>query len=177
MSPSTDPASARKLLADAGYAGGEIAYRYWKDYYTAEIATAQILQQMWKAVGLNIKLEMVETSEQALAAGQGITNISNAAYYPDPLGQLFRLYGAGGLIPSRGQWSNAEFDKLGSDLLQLDHGKRRAAAARLLDIYEQDPPGTYLHTLPMFYGKRKGFEWAPTDTAFMDLRAENLRAT
>jgi peptide/nickel transport system substrate-binding protein len=172
-----DPAAARKLLTEAGYAGGEIAYRYWKDYYTAEIATAQALQQMWKAVGLNVKLELVETTDQALAAGQGITNISNAAYYPDQLGQLFRLYGTGGLIPNRGQWSNAEFDKLGLDLLDLDHAKRRAAAARLLDIYEEDPPGTYLHTLPMFYGKRKAFTWTPTDTAFMDLRADNLRTT
>ncbi len=35
--------------------------------------------------------------------GQGITDISNAAYSPDPLGQLFRLYGAGGPIPRQGQ--------------------------------------------------------------------------
>jgi peptide/nickel transport system substrate-binding protein len=169
-----DPAAARALLAEAKYAGGEIAYRYWKDYYTAEIATAQVLQQMWKAVGLNVKLEMVETTDQALAAGQGITDISNGAYYTDPLGQLFRLYGAGGLIPNRHQWSNAEFDRLGRDLLTVDHPKRRAAAARLLDIYEEDPPGTYLHTLPMFYGKRKQLGWTPTDTAFMDFRTGNL---
>lgn len=170
-----DPAAARKLLAEAGYAGGEISFRYYKDYYTAEVATAQVLQQMWKAVGLNVKLELVENTDQALAPGQAITDISNAAYYPDPLGQLFRLYGAGGLIPNRGQWSNAEFDRLGSELLDLDHAKRRAAAARMLDIYEQDPPGTYLHTLPMFYGKRKELGWTPTNTAFMDLRAGNLR--
>jgi peptide/nickel transport system substrate-binding protein len=169
-----DPAAARALVAEAGYNGGEIAYRYWKDYYTAEIATAQVLQQMWKAVGLNVKLEMVETTDQALAAGQGITDISNAAYYTDPLGQLFRLYGTGGLIPNRHQWSNAEFDRVGAELFGIDHAKRRAAAVRILDIYEEDPPGTYLHTLPMFYGKRKQLGWVPTDTAFMDFRTGNL---
>jgi peptide/nickel transport system substrate-binding protein len=169
-----DPAAARALLAEAGYSGGEIAYRYWKDYYTAEIATAQVLQQMWKAVGLNVKLEMVETTDQALAEGQGITDISNGAYYFDQLGQLFRLYGTGGLIPNRGQWSNRDFDHLGEVLLGVDHEKRRAAAARMLDIYEEDPPGTYLHTLPMFYGKRKQIAWTPTDTAFMDFRPGNL---
>lgn len=171
-----DPDAAKKLLKEAGYDGGEIAYRYLKDYYTNEVATAQVLQQMWKAVGLNVKLSLVESTEQVLAAGQGISNISNAAYYPDPLGQILRLYGKGGLIPNRKQWSNAEFDKVGEDLLGLDHAKRRAASARLLDIYEQDPPGTYLHTLPMFYGKRRKIKWTPNDTAFMDLRAGNLQA-
>lgn len=171
-----DLAQARKLLAEAGYKGEEIPYRFVKDYYTGEVATAQILQQMWKAAGLNVKLELVENWDQVYAPGSAIVNISNASYFPDPLGQLFRLYGKGGLIPSRKQWSNADFDAAGDDLLSLDKARRQGAARQILEIYEQDPPGTYLHVLPMFYGKRKNVIWTPADTAFMDFRAGNLRA-
>lgn len=171
-----DPARARKLLAEAGYKGGEIPYRYLKDYYTGEVATAQILQQMWKAVGVNVKLELVDNFNQVIADGGGISNISNAAYYPDPLGQLFRLYGRGGLIPTRKQWSSADFDATEAGLLSLDKSERQAAARRALVIYENDPPGTYLHELPMFYGKRKSVTWMANDTAFMDFRAGGLRS-
>jgi hypothetical protein len=44
----------------------------------------------------------------------------------------------------------------------------------MLEIYENDPPGTYLHVLPMFYGKQKALNWQPMKTAFMDFRAQGL---
>jgi peptide/nickel transport system substrate-binding protein len=171
-----DPEGARRLLKEAGYKGEEILYWYLTDYYSGEVSTAQILQQMWKAVGLNVRLELKESFAQISNGpgpfvGRGIFNLSNSAYYPDPLGQLFRLYGKDGLLPSFGVWSNAEFDALGPELLKTDLATRRKATRRLLEIYEEDPPGTYLHELPMFYGKRKSVQWSAQDTPFMDFRA------
>ena len=46
-----DPDEAKRLLKEAGYNGEEISYRYLQDYYTSEVATAQVLQSMWKSVG------------------------------------------------------------------------------------------------------------------------------
>ena len=53
--------------------------------------------------------------------------------------------------------------------------QRIAAMTAMLDIYERtDPPGTFLHTLPMFYGMRSNIDWTPTDTGYMDFSARSL---
>ncbi|MBM3531239.1 MAG: peptide ABC transporter [Alphaproteobacteria bacterium] len=174
-----DPAKARQLAAAAGYKGEEIAYRYRQDYYTGEVQTAQILQAMWKAVGINVKLEMKESGDEITGAkalpGLGVFNISNGAYWNDPLGQIWRLYQPGGLIQGYKTWWNAEFDALGKDLLGTDKDKRRAAFAKMLEIYDYaDPPGTTLHNFPLFYGVKKSVKWKGGLTGFMDFRADNL---
>jgi len=174
-----DPELAKQLLAEAGYRGEEITYRYLQDYYTGEVATAQILQSMWKAVGLNVKLELKENWDQiegdGANVGRGVYNMSNGAYYADPIGQIWRLYGPDGLYQDLGSWASPEFDALGPDLMSIDLATRQAAMRKMLEIYERtDPPGTYLHVLPLFYGKRTDFVWRSTDTAFMDFRAGAL---
>jgi peptide/nickel transport system substrate-binding protein len=173
-----DPAKAKALLAEAGYKGEEISYRYLQDYYTNEVSTAQVLAQMWKDVGFNIKLELKENwaqvEDKESDAGRGITNSSNGAYFPDPVGQVWRLFGPNGDVQPTGWWTDAEFNKQGEILMSVDHAARHAAFAKMLDIFEQDPPGTYLHQLTMFYGKRKDLNWQPTYRAFMDFRSGNL---
>jgi peptide/nickel transport system substrate-binding protein len=67
-----------------------------------------------------------------------------------------------------------DFNKLGEQLFTTDKMARKAAFTKMLDVFEQDPPGTYLHQLTMFYGKRKDLNWTPTNRAFMDFRAGNL---
>jgi len=177
-----DPDKARQLLADAGYKGEEINYWYLNDYYTAEIATAQILQQMWRDVGLNVTIGMKEDSSSIYTADKhlpdrGIFNISNTAYWHDPAGMLWHLYGSGGPVQtSYGSWSNERFNAIGGNLLSVDLAMRQATFREMLQIYEyDDPPGTYLHYLTFFYGLRNGIEWTPSRTAFMDLRAANLK--
>ena len=57
----------------------------------------------------------------------------------------------------------------------LDVAERRAAFARMQDIYETaDPPGTVLHDLVMLYGKKKSIAWQPYPAEFMDFGPGNL---
>lgn len=173
-----DPDKARTLLKEAGYKGEPISYRYLQDYYTAEVSTAQVLAAMWKEVGVNVQLELKENWGQIedveSDAGRGIINSSNGAYFPDPIGQVYRLFGPAGDVQPPGWWRNDEFNKLGDALFTTDEAARRAAFTKMLDVFEQDPPGTYLHQLTMFYGKRKDLKWTPTNRAFMDFRAGAL---
>jgi peptide/nickel transport system substrate-binding protein len=175
-----DPDKARQLLAEAGYKGEPIKYHYRADYYTGEIATAQVLQAMWKEVGLNVEIVLTEDISKVNTKDhipdRGIFNLSNGAYWNDPLGQIWRLYLPGGLIQGYGSWANPEFDALGADLQSTDPAKRRAAFARMLQIYEyDDPPGTYLTVFPLYYGVRSDVEWKAGMTGYMDLRAGNLK--
>jgi peptide/nickel transport system substrate-binding protein len=174
-----DPEKAKELLKAAGYKGEEISYRYLQDYYTGEVTTAQILADMWRQVGINVKLELKENWDQietdAAAKDRGIINWSATAFYPDPLSQLYRLFGPDGWFQQHHMWDNAEFNRWGEVLKGVDKAKRQEAVRKMLQIFEyDDPPGTYLHTLPMFYGLRNGIQWQPTGKDFMDLRAGNL---
>jgi len=173
-----DPDKARQLLKEAGYHGEEISYRYLQDYYTGEVNTAQILADMWRQVGINVKLELKENWGQIEddPEGRGIFNWSNSAEYPDPLGQIYRLYGPDGWFQRNHTYQSDAFNQWGEQLKSGDKATRTEAARQLLDIYErQDPPGTYLHTLPMFYGVRADLDWTPNDTPFMDLSSRMLR--
>jgi peptide/nickel transport system substrate-binding protein len=93
--PAYDPEKARKLLAEAGYKGEVIPYRLIPNYYTLQNATAQVLVEMWKAVGVNVRLDFKENWQQIYATegGRGIRDWSNSVFWQDPVGVLVRLYG------------------------------------------------------------------------------------
>ncbi len=174
-----NPEKAKQLLKEAGYNGEEISYRYMVDYYTGEVATAQILQQMWADVGLNVKLELKENWSQIetdeAAEGRGIINWSATAVFPDPLSQIARLYGPNGYFQVHNMWHNDDFNKQFEIISGTDPAARREAVKKMLDISEnQDPPGTYLYLLPLFYGQSDKVKWTPIVSHFMDFRAGSL---
>lgn len=172
-----DPKAARDLLTKAGYAGAPIPLRIKSgDSYPAEKATAEVLVQMWRAVGINVQIEMVENWPQVWERpGTGMRNASSGMMYPDPLSQLWRRHGRNGWTAHYGWWKNEEFFKLG-DILQTstDLDERRRVFARMLEITEQDPPGIVIHTETAFYGVRSGVKWRPYASQRMDFRARNL---
>lgn len=173
-----NPDKAKALLKEAGYNGEEIYYRVLSDYYTLEVSTAQILVEMWKAVGLNVKLQIKENWDQITEDNESrhIFNSSNTAVYPDPVGQLWRRFGPKGWYQGQKAFVNAEFNVQGKILeTSTDLATRRAAFRRLLEIYhEEDPGGTPLHELTMFYGKQANIDWTAYSFEYMDLRAGNL---
>jgi peptide/nickel transport system substrate-binding protein len=173
-----DPELARRLLHEAGYKGEPIPYRTHPGYYTLQLQTAQVLQEMWKAVGLNVQLEVKENWTQIFATeGRGIRDWSNSVLFQDPAGALSRLYGPRGPVQSGyKEWSNAAFNR-DCDILEtsLDVAERRAAFARMLDVYETaDPPGAVLHDLVMLYGKKTSVVWHPYPVEYMDFGPGNL---
>ena len=177
-----NPEKAKQLLKEAGYNGEEISYRYMVDYYTGEVATAQILQQMWADVGLNVKIELkenwaqIETNEAA--PGRGIINWSATAIFPDPLSQIARLYGPDGWFQVHDMWHSDDFNKQFEIVSGTDPVARRKAVKEMLEITEnQDPPGTYLYLLPVFYGQSEKIKWTPAVSHFMDFRAGSLEIT
>ena len=177
--PAYDPEAARALLKAAGYAGQAIEFRVLNNYYANEVSTAQALVEMWKAVGLNVVLQMKENWTQVLeqTPSRGIRNWSNTMAYPDPVGLAWRLYGVRG--PVQGgykEWTNAEFNALGAVLeTSVDTAERQATWRRMLEISEQeDPAATVLHQFAIFYGKRRDVQWKAAPVEYMDLRPAAL---
>lgn len=170
--PRFDPDAARRLLREAGYAGEPIEYRIFSGYYTNEVPTAQVLIEMWRAVGLNARLRIVETIGQMYEQPiNGLLNSSQTVQLPDPLGMMWRSYGPGGIFHTTlGIWRNAEYDRLGAALTrESDPATRRTLHRRMLEIsVEEDPVAVILHTNSVFYGARRGLGWRPGRTLTMD---------
>ncbi|MFC0406702.1 ABC transporter substrate-binding protein [Roseomonas elaeocarpi] len=172
-----DPERAMQLLREAGYRGEEIVYRTQPNYYTNALKAAQVLVEMWKAVGVNARVQVVENSSQMRAAGSQVSNWSNSTRLPDPLGSLWIAWGPGGFPQAGKGWTSTEaFNRAGRALeAETDLGKRREYFAAMLDAWEDEAPGTILYQPAEFYAVRKSVQWRPYTFYFMDLRPDNLR--
>lgn len=174
-----DPEKAKALLAEAGYKGEKIVYRTQASYYTNALEAAQVLIEMWKAVGINAELQVVETSDQMKGEGAQIFNWSNSTRLPDPLGALWVAWGPGGEIQAKDVWSvesRKAFNEYGKALeAETDPVKRKALFVKMLDAWEDEAPGTILYQPFEAYAIKKSIQWRPTTFYFMDLRPDNLR--
>ena len=72
-----DPEKAKKLVKASGYDGKTLTYRMVPNYYLNGIEAGQVLLEMWKKVGINVKLEMVDNSKQKRGKGVEIYAWSN----------------------------------------------------------------------------------------------------
>lgn len=175
--PAYDPDEARALLREAGYNGEPITYRIRNDYYTAQMATGQILVEGWRAVGLNIQLQVVETTAQVWDVPdeiRGINDWSAGASVPDPSIQA-ATWGRAGRPWRINNWRNEEFGDLCHELeTSTDHPRRIAAWRRMLRIVEHEDPGyIVLHRNGNFTAKQADIRWRPSQSFVMDFGAQN----
>jgi peptide/nickel transport system substrate-binding protein len=163
-----DPDLARRLLRESGYSGETITYKLLNNYYPNQVAGAQSMIEMWRAVGLNVQIEMMESFSQIYRKSvNAIFDSSSTAIFPDQLGQAWREFGPNGTLPKQvGIWRNEEYFKLGATLKEaVDVNERQRILRRMLAIvHEDDPPCVVLHVSGQFYGKRKQVPWIPGQT-------------
>ncbi|MFN5523726.1 ABC transporter substrate-binding protein, partial [Bradyrhizobium sp.] len=175
--PAFDPKLAQDLLKQAGYKGDPIPYRLLNNYYTNQVATAQVLVEMWQAVGLNVQIETKENWSQILerAPTRAVRDWSNSAAFNDPVSSLVAQHGPNGQQQQVGEWSNAELNKL-SEFLETstDREARKKAFRRMLEIAErEDPAYTVLHQNATFTAKPKSIKWKASPAFAMDFRTGN----
>jgi peptide/nickel transport system substrate-binding protein len=176
--PAFDPAEARRLLREAGYRGDPIPYRLLNNYYTNQNATAQILVEMWRTVGLNVQIEMRENWQQIFDRNspRGVRDWSNSAPFNDPVSSITNQHGPRGQQQQVGEWTHEEFNRLSVELeTSTDRARRRVVFRRLLEIAErEDPAYTVLHQTATFTAKRRDIRWRAAQSFLMDFRARNL---
>lgn len=179
-----DPEAARRLLEEAGYNGEEIVYKLPLNYYLLSLEAAQAMQQMWKDVGLNVKLEPVENWTQVEDPNSPvhIRPWSNTHRIPDPLGSFVPQWGeASGIqnnndLPERSWKAPARFNEL-LDVLTTSTSdeERRKAYREALDIWMEEAPGTMLYNPLETYALKADIQWRPVSLYYMDFRPGNLQ--
>ena len=174
--PAFDPDMARQLLQDAGYKGEEIIYQVLNNYYTAQVSTAQVMVEMWRAVGLNVVIEMKENWSQIQAEGDGgaIYDASSSALFNDPVSYVSGMFGPDGWVAPA--WQSEEFNEILPILdSSTDPDERRRVFRRMLEITERDDPAvTVMHQSAHFIAKRSDIDWKPARAFVMDFRARNF---
>jgi peptide/nickel transport system substrate-binding protein len=176
--PEYNPDLAKKLLAEAGYKGEPIPYKLLNNYYTNQVATAQIMVEMWKAVGLNVELQMKEnwSQVQTRAEPRGINDNSITSFFNDPISFMPTSFGANSELDTGGYWKNAEATALIQELQSsVDTARRYAVHKRILEIVERDDPAAMILTeTANFTGARRDTKWLPAKSFVMDFRASNF---
>lgn len=177
--PRFDPAEARRLLREANYRGQPIPYRLLNNYYTNQVANAQIMVEMWRAVGLNVPIEMKENFAQVTerTPGRGVRDWSNTSVFGDPVAGLLRSFGPGTEAERNGEWANEEFNQASTALeAETDISRRRELFRRILAIVEREDPGYItLHHAAAFTAKRRNIEWRASSGWAMMFGPGNLR--
>jgi peptide/nickel transport system substrate-binding protein len=148
------------------------------NYYTNQVATAQVLVEMWKSVGLNVQIETKENWTQIMerTPTRAVRDWSNSAPFNDPVSSLVAQHGPNGQQQQIGEFTNAEANKL-SEFLETstDRAARRTAFRRMLEICErEDPAYTVLHQNATFTAKPKSIKWKAAPAFAMDFRAGNF---
>jgi len=177
--PRFDPAEARRLLREANYRGLPIPYRLLNNYYTNQVANAQIMVEMWRAVGLNVQIAMQENFSQVTerTPGRGVRDWSNTSVFGDPVAGVLRGYGPRTEAERTGEWASEEFNRVSTALeAETDIPRRRDLFRRMLTILEREDPGYItLHHAAAFTAKRRDIAWRASSGWAMDFGPGNLR--
>ncbi|AOG05689.1 ABC transporter substrate-binding protein [Bosea sp. RAC05] len=175
--PEYNPKLAADLLKQAGYKGDPIPYRLLNNYYTNQNATAQVLIEMWRSVGLNVQINSVENWSQIMQRNdsRAVRDWSNSAPFSDPVSSIVNQHGPNGQQQQIGEWTNTEMNQLCEVLeTSTDRARRRTAFRRMLEICErEDPAYTVLHQNATFTAKPRALQWKASPAFAMDFRPGN----
>ncbi|MEQ8193468.1 MAG: ABC transporter substrate-binding protein, partial [Rhodospirillales bacterium] len=173
-----DPEKAKKLVKESGYDGSFITYRSVPNYYKNGMEAAQILQEMWKKVGINVELKFVDNRSAVRAKGVEIFDWSNTYRLPDPTGALMINWGDRAPVQRKYKfWEAPEAFNggLAKILASGDPKERYKEFQKVLDVFEDEMPATILYNPLMSYGVKKKIEWTPYPIFFMDFRPDVLK--
>lgn len=172
-----DPELATQLLEESDYNGEIIEFRTQLAYYTLGAEVAQAIVQMWQEIGVNAEVLVLDNVYADGVENIMVTNWSNSSFTADPDGGFWLRWGEP-TGTQRDFWTpeDPRFNELGEAARKtLDKEFRYDAYQEMLDIWEEEAPGTPLYIPVENYGVRTDVDWLPYSFYYMDLRPDNLR--
>jgi len=172
-----NPKEARERLKKAGYKNEEIVIETTSGYTANDKPMSEAIAAMWKDVGVNAKVEIVEYSVRAQKnrdkSFKGLWWSDPTSTLGDPDGMMWRLLAPGG---PQDYWRHAKFDELGEAARFSIDEKFRAQAYR-------DMTKVFLEHLPWLpviqpyedYGLQKYVDWTANPNQQFEIRRFNFK--
>jgi len=172
-----DPKEARERLKKAGYKGEEIVIETTSGYTANDKPMSEAIVGMWRDVGVNAKVEVVEYSVRAQKnrdkSFKGLWWSDPTSSVSDPDGMMWRLLAPGG---PQDYWRDAKFDELGEAARSSVDEKFRGQAYReMTRIFLEHLP--WLPVIQPYedYGLQKYVEWTANPNQQFEIRRFNFK--
>src|SRR5262244_486449 len=172
-----NPQEARARLKKAGYKGEEIFLETTVAYVALDKTMSEAIAAMWKDVGVNVKIEVLEYSVRAQKSREksfkGLWWGDPTSTLGDPDGMMWRLLGPGGIYD---YWRDAKFDELGNAArFSIDERFRADAYREMTKIFLENLP--WLPVIQPYedYGLQKYVEFTPNPNQQFELRRFNFK--
>jgi peptide/nickel transport system substrate-binding protein len=175
-----DPNRAKQLLKEANYKGEELVIETGVGFTVMDREMGEVIVAMWKDVGINAKLELIEYSVYLQKIREksfkGLRWTDPTSAYNDPDGMMWRHLAPGG--PNAYWFRNARFDELGNAARFSVDEKLRGEAYREMARLELENLPLIPILQPMeLYGLQKYVDWKPYANQTMEFRRFNLKFT
>jgi peptide/nickel transport system substrate-binding protein len=162
-----DPATAKKLLAEAGYPNGFDAVLKVSPQYYYTVRSAEILVNQFAKVGIRAKIEQIEW-------GQWLSQVWKDANYDMSIIGHAEAWDIGNFANPKYyfRWDNAEFQKLFKDSeVTVDDKKRRELYVKMQYMLADEAPAVWLFMHPRLVVTKKGVTgiWKDLPTPSFDL--------
>jgi peptide/nickel transport system substrate-binding protein len=172
-----NPGEARDRLKKAGYKGEEIFFETTVAYVSQDKAMAEAIAAMWKDVGVNAKVEVIEYSVRAQKGREksfkGVWWSDPTSTLGDPDGMMWRLLGPGGPMD---YWRDVRWDDLGNSArFSVDEKFRGQAYKEMTKIFLENLPWVPIIQPYEDYGLQKYVEFTPNPNQQFELRRFNFR--
>ncbi len=172
-----NPQEARERLKKAGYKGEEIVIETTVAYVSLDKAMSEAIAAMWKDVGINVKVEVIEFSVRAQKNRErgfrGLWWGDPTSTLGDPDGMMWRLLGPGGPYD---YWRDPKFDELGNAArFSIDEKFRGEAYKEMTKIFLENFP--WLPVIQPYedYGLQKYVEWTANPNQQFEIRKFNFK--
>jgi peptide/nickel transport system substrate-binding protein len=172
-----DPKEARERLKKGGYKGEEIVIETTSGYTANDKPMSEAIQAMWKDVGINAKVEVLEYSVRAQKnrdkSFKGLWWSDPTSTLGDPDGMMWRLLSPGG---PQDYWRHPKFDELGEAArFSVDEKFRGQSYKEMTQIFLEHFP--WLPVIQPYedYGLQKHVEWTPNPNQAFEIRRFNFK--
>jgi len=180
--PAWDPATAARLLDEAGYRRGPDGVRrsgsrrlafeiLYPSGYTMYANIAEILRAAYEKVGVALTQRAIDWAAytQRISAGEFDTEIGGITFLP-PNPDLYEYYHSSQGPPKGqnfGSYRNAEADRLiEAAQREMEPGKRLELYRALHRVLAEDPPADFLWSADQFWGISKQLAGVQTSPFF-----------
>lgn len=175
-----DPDAARDHLAASGYDGEEIVVNVTRGAYDNFDLATQFLAEQWRELGLNVRLNVVDSWALALQHPFDLLNMSMTTTFDGtPTRAIWGFWGPDSARATRERdrsWSPPEaFVEAGERYIAAtDLDEKRAFFREMVDIWEDEQPALILWRNVNAWIVAEGFDWTPVNSNWMLLGPDYL---